>query len=74
MRVGFGNLFKVKGEKNRVDLIIDVSERSFEVVQVRKREGKLGVVSIAGTGGPEYISKILNKRLSLDEVISAFNI
>ncbi len=39
MRIGFGMLFKVKGEKERTDLIVDVCEQDyFSAVNVRERE------------------------------------
>ncbi len=39
MKIGFGMLFEVKGEKERIDLIVDVGEQDyFSAVNVRERE------------------------------------
>lgn len=74
MRIGFGMTFRVRGEKDRVDLIFNVAKDSyFYATRLRgSEEEPLTHMHWAGTADKENIAHLLPRRYSLQEVIAAY--
>ncbi len=68
--IGFGDLFRVKGQPDRVDVVIDIREGDyFDSARVREWGGKKYLAGL-GTAGPENINGFVGQ-MTKDEIISA---
>lgn len=74
IEIGFGTLFKVSGEENRIDVVINVGKKGwFSTAELSNTEDGKKSFFLAGTGGKENIDRIVGK-MSVEEVIEAAEI
>lgn len=71
IKIGFGTLFRVAGEKDRTDVIVEVGENNyFGSAKLRETEDGKRWFFLAGSGGKKHIGEIVGE-LTLNEVINA---
>ena len=74
IETGFGTLFKVSGEENRTDVVINVDKKGwFDSVKLLNTEDGKKFFFLAGTAGKENVDSIVGQ-MSIEEDIEAAEI
>ena len=72
VEIGFGTQFEVKGEPDRVDVILNAdSADRFQRCQIISQQDQDLLISAPGTGGVSDIERILDQPLTVDQIIEA---